>query len=86
MASNLEFVSFKDFVENLPARTVAKSGDKTVVSNSTDGPGSETTMAQSQKIFGTINGLSEKSDFPQSGDFSVLNSSEKTIEDRKSVV
>ena len=40
MASNLEFVSFKDFVENLPARTVAKSGDKSIVSNSTDGPGS----------------------------------------------
>lgn len=50
MASNLEFVSFKEFVENLPARTVAKSGDKTVVSNPTDGPGSETNAAQAQKV------------------------------------
>ena len=50
MASELEFVPFKDFVESLPARTAAKSGDKTVVSNSTDGPGSETTAAQAQKV------------------------------------
>ena len=50
MASNLEFVPYKDFVESLPARTVAKSGDKTVVSNSTDGPGSETNAAQAQKV------------------------------------
>lgn len=39
MVSNLEFVPYKDFVESLPARTVAKSGDKSIVSNSTDGPG-----------------------------------------------
>lgn len=48
MASELQFVSYKEFVENLPARTVAKSGDKTVVSNSTDGPGSETNAFQAQ--------------------------------------
>lgn len=50
MASELDFVPFKDFVESLPARIVAKSGDKTVVSNSTDGPGSETNAAQAQKV------------------------------------
>lgn len=50
MASNLEFVPFKDFVESLPARTVAKSGDKSIVSNSTDGPGSETNAVQAQKV------------------------------------
>ena len=50
MASELEFVNYKEFVESLPARTVAKSGDKTVVSNSTDGPGSETNDALAQRI------------------------------------
>lgn len=50
MASNLEFVPFKDFVESLPARTVAESGDKAVVSNSTDGPGSETNAVQAQRV------------------------------------
>jgi hypothetical protein len=50
MASNLEFVNYKQFVESLPARTAAKSGDKTVVSNPTDGPGSETNAAQAQKV------------------------------------
>ena len=50
MASNLEFVPFKDFVESLPARTAAKSGDKSIVSNSTDGPGSETDATQAQKV------------------------------------
>lgn len=50
MASNLEFVSFKDFVESLPARNSAASGDKSVVSNSTDGPGSETNASQAQKV------------------------------------
>ena len=50
MASELEFVPFKDFVESLPARTTAKSGDKTVVSNSTDGPGSETNDVLAQKV------------------------------------
>lgn len=50
MASSLEFVPFKEFVEGLPARTVAKSGDKSIVSNSTEGPGSETNAAQTQKV------------------------------------
>ena len=50
MATELEFVTYKQFVESLPARTTAKSGDKTVVSNSTDGPGSETNAAQVQKV------------------------------------
>lgn len=50
MATEMEFVNYKQFVENLPARTSAKSGDKTVVSNSTDGPGSETNAAQAQKV------------------------------------
>lgn len=50
MATELEFVNYKQFVESLPARTTAKSGDKTVVSNSTDGPGSETNAAQAQKV------------------------------------
>ena len=51
MASEIEYINYKDFVESLPARTTAKSGDKTVVSNSTDGPGSETNAAQAQKVF-----------------------------------
>ena len=50
MATELEFVKYKDFVESLPVRTTAKSGDKTVVSNSTDGPGGETNAAQAQKV------------------------------------
>ncbi|MBO7512579.1 MAG: hypothetical protein J6T54_06380 [Fibrobacter sp.] len=50
MASEIEFVPFKDFVENLPERTAAKSGDKIVVSNSTDGPGSETDAVRSQVV------------------------------------
>lgn len=50
MASEIEFVNYKQFVENLPARTSAKSGDKSIVSNSTDGPGSETNAFQAQKV------------------------------------
>ena len=38
MASNLEFVNYKDFVENLPEATEFASSDKAVVSNSTNGP------------------------------------------------
>ena len=41
MATELEFVNYKQFVENLPARTTAKSNDRSVVSNPTDGLGSE---------------------------------------------
>ena len=50
MATEQEFVTYKEFVESLPARTSAASGDKTVVSNSTDGPGSETNAKQAQKV------------------------------------
>ena len=44
------FDSYAEWVESLPARTAAKSGDKSVVSNSIDGPGSETNGAQAQKV------------------------------------
>lgn len=50
MASNLEFVNYKEFVESLPARTTAKSGDKTVVSNSSDGVGTESKDVQSEFV------------------------------------
>ena len=50
MSTELEFVNYNEFVESLPERTSAASGDKTIVSNPTDGPGSETNAAQAQKV------------------------------------
>ena len=38
MATEMEFVPFKDFVESLPEATEFASDDKSVVSNSADGP------------------------------------------------
>lgn len=38
MATELEFVKYKDFVESIPEATEFASGDKSIVSNSVDGP------------------------------------------------
>lgn len=38
MPTEMDFVNYKEFVENLPEATEYASGDKAVVSNATDGP------------------------------------------------